>query len=73
MVLATGVGARLRIGQLARSAGATVKAVRYYESLGLFDPPRRAPNGYRLYVAAAMGQLRFIRRAKLPEAATAGG
>lgn len=65
MVVATGVGARLRIGQLARSAGATVKAVRYYESLGLLDPPRRAPNGYRLYPSAATGQLQFIRRAKL--------
>ncbi|MGW5020987.1 MerR family transcriptional regulator [Streptomyces cacaoi] len=38
----------MRIGELARRAGVTVKAVRYYESLGLVVPDRR-PNGYRDY------------------------
>lgn len=36
------------IGELARRAGVTVKAVRYYESLGLVTPERSA-NGYRQY------------------------
>ncbi len=36
----------MRIGELAARSGATVKAVRYYESLGLLSP-HRLPNGYR--------------------------
>ena len=58
-------GAALRIGEVAQRAGTTAKVVRYYESLGLLDPPRRAPNGYREYSEAAVGQLQFVRRAKL--------
>ncbi|MFI6698674.1 redoxin family protein [Streptomyces sp. NPDC050509] len=38
----------MRIGELARQAGVTTKAVRYYESLGLLRPAR-LPNGYRDY------------------------
>jgi len=38
----------VRISDLARQAGVTVKAVRYYESLGLISPARLA-NGYRDY------------------------
>jgi peroxiredoxin/DNA-binding transcriptional MerR regulator len=38
----------MRISELARRAGVTTKAVRYYESLGLLTP-RRLANGYRDY------------------------
>jgi peroxiredoxin/DNA-binding transcriptional MerR regulator len=38
----------VRIGELARQAGVTAKAVRYYESLGLITSVRLA-NGYRNY------------------------
>ncbi|MGR3936394.1 MerR family transcriptional regulator [Streptomyces sp. BRA346] len=38
----------MRIGELARRAGVTTKAARYYESLGLLTPERLA-NGYRDY------------------------
>lgn len=38
----------MHIGELARRAGVTTKAVRYYEDLGLLRPGR-APNGYREY------------------------
>ncbi|MBO8199976.1 redoxin family protein [Streptomyces smyrnaeus] len=38
----------MQISELARRAGVTTKAVRYYESLGLLTP-RRLPNGYRDY------------------------
>jgi peroxiredoxin/DNA-binding transcriptional MerR regulator len=38
----------MKIGELAREAGVTTKAVRYYESLGLITPQRLA-NGYRNY------------------------
>ncbi|UOR01428.1 redoxin family protein [Leucobacter allii] len=39
---------RMRIGELAARAGVTVKAVRYYERLGLISAPRE-PNGYRTF------------------------
>ena len=32
---------RYRIGELARRAGITVRAIRYYEELGILDPPER--------------------------------
>ncbi|WP_223693116.1 MerR family transcriptional regulator [Leifsonia poae] len=38
----------MQISELAERAGVTVKAVRYYESLGLVVP-ERLPNGYREY------------------------
>lgn len=38
----------MRIGELAREAGVSTKAVRYYERLGLVDPARE-PNGYRSF------------------------
>lgn len=50
----------VRIGELARQAGVTVKAVRYYESLGLVIPGRQA-NGYRCYDEQ---QVRIVREIK---------
>lgn len=41
----------MKISELANRSGVTVKAVRYYESLGLLAP-RRLANGYRDYVEA---------------------
>ena len=38
----------MRIGEIARRAGVSVKAVRYYERLGLIEPFRE-PNGYRCF------------------------
>jgi len=38
----------MRIGELARRAGTTTRALRFYESLGLLDAQRTA-NGYRDY------------------------
>jgi DNA-binding transcriptional MerR regulator len=55
----------LRIGEVAGQVGMTAKAIRYYEALGLLDPPRRTPKGYRVYDPAVVGQLQFIRRAKV--------
>lgn len=50
----------MRIGELARRAGVTTKAVRYYESLGLLTPGRLA-NGYRDYDEHAVRLAREIR------------
>lgn len=56
--------AALTIGQVAKSVGATPKAVRYYESVGLLRPAGRGDNGYRYYDENHVLQLRFIRRAQ---------
>ena len=50
----------MRIGEAARAAGVTVKAVRYYESLGLVRPARLG-NGYRDYDASQVRRVREIR------------
>ena len=50
----------MRIGELARQAGTTSKAVRFYESAGLLPAPPRASNGYRDYAAADMERLRLL-------------
>ena len=50
----------MRIGELAEQAGATTKAVRYYESLGLFRA-RRLGNGYRDYDDSYVRLVREIR------------
>lgn len=39
-------------------------AVRFYEREGLLTPPRRSEEGYRPYPVEALGELRFIARAK---------
>ncbi|WP_131737732.1 MerR family transcriptional regulator [Actinomadura roseirufa] len=38
----------MRIGELSRLTGVSVRALRYYEEQGLLHPPRR-PSGYREY------------------------
>lgn len=50
----------MQIGELAGRAGVTVKAVRYYERLGLVAP-ERLPNGYRDYDDAQLRAVREIR------------
>jgi len=55
----------LRIGKLTRLSGCTVKAVRFYEAIGLLPRPARSPSGYRLYTKQDLVRLAFIQRAKL--------
>lgn len=53
----------LRIGELARRAGVTAKAIRFYERKGILPPARRAANSYRLYGEDAADLLRFVKQA----------
>jgi DNA-binding transcriptional MerR regulator len=46
-----------RIGELARAAGVTVRALHHYDSLGLLSPSERSPGGHRLYAAADVERL----------------
>ena len=50
----------MRIGEVAARTGATIKAVRYYESIGLVSPDRAA-NGYREFDEADVRAVREIR------------
>jgi Cu(I)-responsive transcriptional regulator len=52
------------IGKLARATGAKVETVRYYERIGLLGAPARSEGNYRLYDAAALARLSFIRRSR---------
>ncbi|WP_344620654.1 MerR family transcriptional regulator [Dactylosporangium salmoneum] len=39
----------MRVGELARRSGSTIRALRYYEEVGLVVPRSRSGNGYREY------------------------
>jgi DNA-binding transcriptional MerR regulator len=49
----------MRISELARQAGTTPRALRYYEEQGLLRPARRA-SGYRHYELQAVSTVRHI-------------
>ena len=55
---------RLKIGELAKRAGCTVKTVRFCEAEGLLPTPPRSPAGYRLYEERHLRCLHLIQRAK---------
>jgi MerR family transcriptional regulator, copper efflux regulator len=50
----------LRIGDLARAAGKTVRAIHLYEERGLLQPATRSSGGFRLYEPSAVERLRWI-------------
>ena len=52
------------IQKLSQLTGLTAKAIRYYESIGLLPPPRRADNNYRVYSPDTVERLRFIAAAR---------
>ena len=53
-----------RIGELAAQTRLTPDTLRYYERLGLLPHPPRTSGGFRLYSAATLGRVRFIRQAQ---------
>ena len=55
----------MQIGDLAREAGKTVRAIHLYEELGLLTPAARSKGRFRLYGAEALTRIRWI--AKLQE------
>lgn len=54
----------MTIGKLAKQAGMTVQAVRFYERHSLIPRPPRTEAGYRVYAGADLRRLQFIRQAK---------
>jgi len=51
---------RLRVGDLARQTGKTVRAIHLYEELGLLLPASRSSGGFRLYEPSAVERVRWI-------------
>lgn len=54
-------GQLMRIGDLAKKAGTTMRTVRYYEQLGLIAPAARTRGGFRLYEENELRRLRLIK------------
>ncbi len=50
----------LRVGELARRAGLTVRALHHYDEIGLLTPSGRSGSGYRLYNEADVQRLHAI-------------
>lgn len=54
----------LSTAEVATRAGVNVQTVRYYERRGLVPVPPRKASGYRLFDAAYVDRIRFIKRAQ---------
>jgi len=52
---------QMLIGELARRSGVPSKTLRYYEDIGLLDPPDRSASGYRRYRPDVLERLTFIK------------
>jgi DNA-binding transcriptional MerR regulator len=50
----------MQIGEIARKAGLSVRAVRYYEELGLIRPDAHSTGGFRLYGEENLKRLQVI-------------
>ncbi|VEA72461.1 HTH-type transcriptional activator tipA [Serratia rubidaea] len=50
----------LKVGELARRSGITVRTLHYYDSIGLLVPSARSDAGYRLYNRADIARLHHI-------------
>src|SRR5262249_58437891 len=50
----------LRVGDLARQTGKSVRAIRLYEEMGLLEPATRSSGGFRLYHPEAVERVRWI-------------
>ncbi len=54
----------MRVIEIARAANVTSETVRYYTRKGLLTARRNPDNGYQLYNAQTLKQLRFIQQAR---------
>lgn len=55
----------LKVGELARHTGLTVRALHHYDAIGLLAPSARSEAGYRLYNAADIARLHAIQALRL--------
>lgn len=54
----------LSIGKLSSQTGVKVPTIRYYEDAGMLPVPDRSPSNQRLYGAATIERLNFIRHSR---------
>ncbi|HVT06543.1 MAG TPA: MerR family transcriptional regulator, partial [Polyangia bacterium] len=52
----------LKVGELAKRTGKTVRAVHLYEELGLLSPAVRSKGGFRLYSGKAVKRIDWIQK-----------
>jgi DNA-binding transcriptional MerR regulator len=52
------------IGEVARRTKLKIPTVRFYEEIGLLPPPKRTPNGRRVYGEDEISRLSFIQNAR---------
>lgn len=52
------------IGNVADSLGVTTRTIRYYEEIGLMEPPKRLEGGMRVYKKEDILRLKFILKLK---------
>lgn len=52
------------IGELSRQTGVKIPTIRYYEQMGLLDPPERTSGNQRRYSNSGLAQLSFIRHGR---------
>jgi DNA-binding transcriptional MerR regulator len=50
----------MRVGELAKAVGKTVRAMHLYEELGLLEPRARSEGGFRLYGDEAVDRIHWI-------------
>lgn len=50
----------LKVGELAKQAGVTVRTLHHYDALGLVKPSHRSISGYRLYTADDVARLYMV-------------
>jgi DNA-binding transcriptional MerR regulator len=54
----------LKVSEVARQAGVSADAIRYYEGLGLLRPAERTAAGYRQFDGEAVRRIHFIKDAQ---------
>jgi len=54
----------MRIGEAAAASGCHLETVRYYERIGLLNPPPRTSSGYRDYRDGDVARLQFVTRGR---------
>ena len=54
----------LTIGFLAKAADVNIETIRYYQRINLIEEPEKPAQGYRIYPAATLTRIKFIKRAQ---------